>query len=130
MIRLLSLDLAPLRRGLGRPWPKSSRLSRAPKISGGQLVGILVLCALGDVEGLPNLPPAILCSHYYMAFPHFEVAEEDQDEGGLCYAARLSSGRDLVESLLLVGYVPWRMARLCARLPPDALWSLPGGGLR
>jgi hypothetical protein len=81
-------------------------------------VGILVLCALGDVEGLPSLPPAILCSHYYMAFPHFEVAEEDQDEGGLCYVARLSSGRDLVESLLLVGYGPWRMAGLCARLPP------------
>jgi hypothetical protein len=34
-----------------------------------------------NVEGLPSLPPAILCSHCYVTFPHFEVAEEDQDEG-------------------------------------------------
>jgi hypothetical protein len=34
LIRLLSLDHAPLRRGLGRPRPKSSRLSHAPKIRG------------------------------------------------------------------------------------------------
>jgi hypothetical protein len=53
--------------------------------------------APGDVEGLPILPPAILCSHCYVAFPRFEVAEEDKDEGGLRYAARLCSGRDLVE---------------------------------
>jgi hypothetical protein len=25
----------------------------------------------GDVEGLPSLPPAILCSHCYVAFPRF-----------------------------------------------------------
>jgi hypothetical protein len=54
--------------------------------------------APGDVEGLPSLPPAILCSHCYVAFPHFEVAE-DQDEGALRYA-RLSSGRDLVEKFI------------------------------
>jgi hypothetical protein len=34
-----------------------------------------------DVEGLSSLPPAILCSHCYVAFPRFEVAEEDEDEG-------------------------------------------------
>jgi hypothetical protein len=39
--------------------------------------------APGDVEGLPSLPPAILCSHCYVAFPRFEVAEEDEDEGAL-----------------------------------------------
>ena len=36
---------------------------------------------LGDVEDLPSLPPAILCSHCYVAFPRFEVTEEDEDEG-------------------------------------------------
>jgi hypothetical protein len=56
VIRLLSLDHAHLRRGLGRPQPKSSRLSRARKISG----------ATGG---------------NFVVFPHFEVAEEDQDEG-------------------------------------------------
>jgi hypothetical protein len=50
--------------------------------------------APGDVE---DLPPAILCSHCYVAFPRFEVAEEDEDEVALRHAARLSSGRDLVE---------------------------------
>jgi hypothetical protein len=36
--------------------------------------------APGDVEGLPSLPPAILCSHYYVVFPRFEVEEEEEDE--------------------------------------------------
>jgi hypothetical protein len=36
-----------------------------------------------DVEGLPSLPPTILCSHCYVAFPRFEVAEEDKDEEAL-----------------------------------------------
>jgi hypothetical protein len=35
----------------------------------------------GDVEDLPGLPSAILCSHCYVAFPQFEVAEDDEDEG-------------------------------------------------
>jgi hypothetical protein len=39
--------------------------------------------APGDVKDLPSLPPAILCSHCYVAFPRFEVAEEDEDEGAL-----------------------------------------------
>jgi hypothetical protein len=38
--------------------------------------------APGDVEGLPSLPPAILCSHCYVAFPQFEVVGEDEDKGG------------------------------------------------
>jgi hypothetical protein len=61
-----------------------------------------------DVEDLPGLPPAILCSHCYVAFPRFEVAEEDKDEGALRYAARLSSGRDLVEEF--IGYGVWPLA--------------------
>ena len=44
-----------------------------------------------------------------MAFPHFEVVEEDQDKGALRYAARLSSGRDLVEEFIACGV--WPLAR-------------------
>jgi hypothetical protein len=25
---------------------------------------------------------AVMCSHYYVAYPQFEVAEDDEDEGG------------------------------------------------
>jgi hypothetical protein len=56
----------------------------------------------GEVEDLPGLPAAVKCSHYYVAFPPFEVAEDDRDEGALRCAARMSSGRDLVEEF--IGY--------------------------
>jgi hypothetical protein len=56
--------------------------------------------APGDIEGLPSLPPTILCSHCYVAFPRFEVVEENEDEGALRHAAHLSSGRDLVEEFI------------------------------
>jgi hypothetical protein len=56
----------------------------------------------GAVEDHPGLPVAIMCSHYYVAYPQFEVAEDDEDEGALRRAARMSSGRDLVEDF--VGY--------------------------
>jgi hypothetical protein len=59
-----------------------------------------------DVEDLPGLPPAILCSHCYVAFPRFEVAEDDEDEGALRYAACLSSGCDLVEEFISYGVWP------------------------
>jgi hypothetical protein len=62
--------------------------------------------APGDVEDLPSLPPAILCSHCYVVFPRFEVVEEDKDEGALRHAARLSSGRDLVEEFIAYGVWP------------------------
>jgi hypothetical protein len=61
--------------------------------------------APGNVEGLPSLPPAIMRSHCYVAFPRFEVAEEDEDEGALRHAARLSSGRDLVEEFIVTPLV-------------------------
>jgi hypothetical protein len=51
----------------------------------------------GEVEDLPGLPAAIMCSHSYVAFPRFKVAEDDEDKGALRHAARMSSGRDLVE---------------------------------
>jgi hypothetical protein len=78
--------------------------------------------APGDVEGLSSLPLAILCSHYYMAFPRFEVAKEDEDEGALRYAARLSSGRDLVEEFIAYGVWPlahgWALGEVTPRRMP------------
>jgi hypothetical protein len=76
----------------------------------------------GDVEDLPSLPPAILWSHCYVAFPQFEVAKDDEDEGALRYVARLSSGRDLVEELISYGVWPlahdWVLGEVCPRRMP------------
>jgi hypothetical protein len=52
--------------------------------------------AEGTVEGHEGLPMSEMCSHFYSAYPPFEVAEEDADEGALRCAAGQSSGRDLV----------------------------------
>jgi hypothetical protein len=49
-----------------------------------------------------------MCSHSYVAFPRFEVAEDDEDEEALRYAAHMSSGRDLVEEV--IGYEVWSLA--------------------
>jgi hypothetical protein len=59
--------------------------------------------ARGDVEWLPTLPPTILCSHCYVAFPHFKVKKGDRNEEALRYATRLSSDRDLVEEFVACG---------------------------
>jgi hypothetical protein len=53
--------------------------------------------AEGTVENHEGLPVSEMCSHFYSAYPPFEVAEEDADEGALRCATGLSSGRDLVE---------------------------------
>jgi hypothetical protein len=34
-----------------------------------------------EVEDHPGLPAAIMCSHYYVAYPPFEVAEDDENGG-------------------------------------------------
>jgi hypothetical protein len=72
---------------------------------------------VGEVEDLPGLPAAIMCSHFYVAFPPFEVAEDDEDEGALRYAARMSSGRDLVEEFIGFGVWPlahgWVLSEVC-----------------
>jgi hypothetical protein len=65
--------------------------------------------AEGTVEDHPGLPVAEMCSHYYSAYPQFEVAEEDENEEALRCAARMSSERDLVEEF--VGYGVWPLAR-------------------
>jgi hypothetical protein len=68
----------------------------------------------GDVKNLPGLPP-----RRYVAFPRFEVAEDDKDEGALRYAAHLSSGRDLVEAFIGYGVWPlahgWVLGEVCPR---------------
>jgi hypothetical protein len=79
--------------------------------------------AEGTVEDHPGLPVAEMCSHYYSAYPQFEVAEEDENEEALRCAARMSSGHDLVEEF--VGYGVWPLARgwavgeVCPRQMPS-----------
>jgi hypothetical protein len=77
----------------------------------------------GEVEDLPGLPAAIMCSHCYVAFPPFEVAKDDEDEGALRYAARMSRGRDLVEEFIGYGVRPlahgWVLREVCHRRMPS-----------
>jgi hypothetical protein len=74
------------------------------------------------VEDLPWLPAAVMCSHFYVPFPPFEVAEDDEDEGALRCAARMSSGRDLVEEFISYGVWPlahgWVLGEVCPRQMP------------
>jgi hypothetical protein len=77
----------------------------------------------GEVEDLPGLPAAVMCSHCYVAFPSFEVAEGDSDEEALRGAARMSSGRDLVEEFIGYGVWPlahgWALGEVCPRQMPS-----------
>jgi hypothetical protein len=79
--------------------------------------------AEGTVEDHPGLPVSEMCSHYYSAYPPFEVAEEDVDEGALRCAAGLSSGRDLVEEFVAYGVWPlshgWALGEVCPRQMPS-----------
>ena len=74
------------------------------------------------VEGHQGLPVSVMCSHYYSAYPPFEVAEEDTDEEALRYAAGQSSGRDLVEEFAAYGVWPlahgWALGEVCPRQMP------------
>jgi hypothetical protein len=78
--------------------------------------------APSDVEGLPSLPPAIFCSHCYVAFPHFKVKKGDRDEQALRYKARLSNDRDLVEEFVACGVWPlphgWVLGKIIPRRMP------------
>jgi hypothetical protein len=84
--------------------------------------------AFGDVKGLSSLPPAILCSHCYVAFLRFKVAEED--EGALRYVARLSSGRDLVEEFIAYGVWPLAHGWALGELTPYRMPTLGGQMVR
>jgi hypothetical protein len=79
--------------------------------------------AEGKVEDHPGLPVSEMCSHYYSAYPPFEVAEEDADEGALRCAAGLSSGCDLVEELVAYRVWPlahgWALGEVCPRQMPS-----------
>ena len=78
--------------------------------------------AEATVEGHEGLPVSLMCSHYYSAYPPFEVAEEDADEGALRCAAGQSSGRDLVEEFVAYGVWPlahgWALDEVCPRQMP------------
>jgi hypothetical protein len=75
-----------------------------------------------EVEDLLGLPAAVMCSHCYGAFPQFEVAEDDEDEGALRCATGMSSGRDLVEEFIGYGVWPlaqgWVLGEVCPRQMP------------
>jgi hypothetical protein len=79
--------------------------------------------AEGTVEDHPGLPMVEMCSHYYSAYPQFEVAEGDADEGALRCAAGMSSGRDLVEEFVAYGVWPlargWARGEVCPRQIPS-----------
>jgi hypothetical protein len=76
-----------------------------------------------EVEDHPGLPAANMCSHYYVAYPSFEVAEDDENEVALRIAARSSSGRDLVEEFIGYGVWPlahgWTLGEVCLREMPS-----------
>jgi hypothetical protein len=76
-----------------------------------------------EVENHPGLPAAIMCSHYYVAYPPFEVAEDDENERALRIAAHRSSGRDLVEEFIGYGVWPlahgWTLGEVCPRVMPS-----------
>jgi hypothetical protein len=64
-----------------------------------------------------------MCSHCYVAFPPFEVTEDDSDEGAFRCVARMSSGRDLVEEFNGYGVWPlahgWTLGKVCPRQMPS-----------
>jgi hypothetical protein len=83
-----------------------------------------------EVEDHPGLPAAIMCSHYYVAYPPFDVPEDEENEGALRIAARTSSGRDLVEEF--IGYEVWPLAHGWAlgEVCPREMPSLGGRKVR
>jgi hypothetical protein len=79
--------------------------------------------AEGTIKDHSGLPVAEMCSHYYSVYTQFEVAEEDENEGALRCAARMSSGRDLVEEFVGYGVWPlacgWALGEVCPRQMPS-----------
>jgi hypothetical protein len=75
-----------------------------------------------EVEDHPGLLATIMCSYYYVAYPSFEVAEDDENEGALRIAAHTSSGHDLVEEFIGYGVWPlthgWALGEVCPREMP------------
>jgi hypothetical protein len=75
-----------------------------------------------DIEGVPGMPPSILCLHYYVVFPQFKVKKRDKSEEALRHAAQLSNGRDLVEEFVSYGVWPlahgWNLGEVKLRPMP------------
>jgi hypothetical protein len=86
-------------------------------------MGFLVLCFRRPSQRPPKLHVVVMCSHYYVVYPQFEVAEDDEDEGALRCAARMSSGSDLVEEFIGYGVWPlahgWALGEVCPREMPS-----------
>jgi hypothetical protein len=80
--------------------------------------------APGNVKGLPSLPPAIMCSHCYVVFPLFEVAEEDEDERVLRHVAHLSIERDLVVEFIAYGLWPLVYGWVLGEVTPHRMPTL------
>jgi hypothetical protein len=68
----------------------------------------LFYVTLKDVEGVPVLPPSILCSHCYVAFPSFKPKKGDANEDALRRASKASNKHDLVEEFIAYGV--WLLA--------------------
>jgi hypothetical protein len=119
---LHNLDCAPLRARTGKTSTEVVEIVPCARNKWGNWWDFWFYVSCGEVKDLPRLPPAILCSHCYVAFPRFEVAEDDEDEGALRYAARMSSGRDLVEEFIGYGVWPlahgWVLGEVCPRQMP------------
>jgi hypothetical protein len=84
----------------------------------------------GEVEDHPGLHVAVMCSHYYVAYPQFEVAGDDEDEGALRCAARMSSERDLVEEFIGYGIWPLALGWAFGEVCPHEMPSLGGQRVR
>jgi hypothetical protein len=61
-----------------------------------------------DIEGVPELPPYILCSHCYVAFPQFKLKKGDKSEEALRRTTKMSSDHNLVEDFFACGV--WTLA--------------------
>jgi hypothetical protein len=121
--RFPSLGHPPLHRGLARLQRRLWSWFLAPATKWGNWYDYWFYVAGGEVEDLPGLSAAVMCSHCYVAFLPFEVAEDDSDEGALHCAARMSSGRDLVEEFIDYGVWPlahgWALGEVCPRQMPS-----------
>jgi hypothetical protein len=62
----------------------------------------------------------------YVAFPRFEVAEEDEDKGALRHVVRLSSGRDLVKKFIAYGVWPLAHGWVLGEVTPRRMPTLGG----
>jgi hypothetical protein len=72
----------------------------------GKLWDFWFYVTLKDAEGIPGLPPSILCSHCYIAFPQFKLKKGDVNKDVVHRASKISSGRDLVEEFIVCGVWP------------------------